>query len=139
MIQLFNRLFEYQYIRFLVVGGTSAAVAFVSRYFLDMFMDFKTAVAISYLFGMLVAFILNKKFVFDANGSNLNQQINRFVQVNLFGMALVWLVSVTLARYVFPALSFTWYADDIAHLIGLACPMISSYFGYRYYTFKQSA
>jgi putative flippase GtrA len=47
----------------------------------------------------------------------------------------VWVVSVGLARLVFPAVGFTWHADDIAHLIGVTIPAVTSYFGHRHFSF----
>ena len=59
-------------------------------------------------------------FVFGASGRSVASEAWRFTLVNLVSMALVWLISVGLARVIaFPAIGFTWYADDIAHFIGV--------------------
>ena len=52
-------------------------------------------------------------------------------------LGFVWAISVGLARIVFPAIAFTWHADDIAHLIGVLAPAATSYLGHRFYTFAR--
>ena len=41
-----------------------------------------------------------------------------------------------LARLAFPAVGFDWLAEDIAHLIGVAIPAVTSYFGHRHFSFS---
>ena len=124
--------------RFLLLGGFSAGVNLVSRYILQPFLGFELAVLIAYIIGMIVAYNLFRIFVFGATGRSVASEAWRFTVVNLFALALVWVLSVGLARFVFPALAFTWHADDIAHLIGVASPAISSWIGHKRYTFKQA-
>lgn len=124
-----------QFFRFLVTGGVAALANLVSRYFLNFFIIFEIAVAIAYLIGMTVAYILARHFVFERSGRSISSEFRRFAIVNLFALALVWGISVGLARGLFPAINFTWHADDIAHLIGVLAPAISSYFGHRFYSF----
>jgi len=52
-------------------------------------------------------------------------------------LGFVWVISVGLARVVFPAIGMTWHADDIAHLIGVLAPAVTSYVGHRFYTFAR--
>ena len=92
--------------------------------------------AITYLFGMLTAYVLARRFVFDASGRSVRSELYRFTLVNLVALAQVWLVSVGLAEWLFPAIDFQWHAYDIAHLIGVASPIVTSYLGHRYYSFR---
>ena len=64
-------------------------------------------------------------------------ELFRFAIVNVFALAQVWLVSVGLARLAFPAIGFAWHAEDIAHLIGVAIPAVTSYFGHRHFSFAK--
>ena len=61
--------------------------------------------------------------------------ILRFVWVNLFGAMLAWAVSSVMARHLLPALGWTFYPFEGAHLCGVAAPAITSYFLHKYYTF----
>lgn len=121
--------------RFLVTGGIAAGVNVVSRYLLNLAMPFEIAVVIAYLFGMVTAYILSRVFVFETSGRRVADEFVRFAIVNAVALVQVWLVSVGLARYVFPSIGFTWFADDIAHVIGVVVPAVTSYLGHRHFSF----
>ena len=57
--------------------------------------------------------------------------------VNIVALGFVWVISVGLARVVFPAIGMTWHANDIAHLIGVLAPAVTSFIGHRFYTFAR--
>jgi putative flippase GtrA len=59
----------------------------------------------------------------------------RFALVNIAAIAQVWIVSVGLARFVFPAAGFTWHAETVAHVIGVAVPVFTSYVGHKRFSF----
>ena len=126
-----------EFLKFLVTGGLAALVNVASRYALNLVMPFEVAVVVAYLIGMTTAYILARLFVFQRSDRSIGSEFRRFTLVNLVALVLVWVISVGLARFVFPALAFTWHADDIAHLIGVLAPAVSSYFGHRLYTFAR--
>lgn len=123
---------------FLLTGGLSAAVNVVSRYLLSTVICYEAAVAIAYMIGMVVAFTLFRRFVFE-QGSNWRGEFLRFTVVNVVGFCLVWVVSVGLVRLVFPAIGFHWHAEDIGHLIGVATPVLTSYYGHKHFSFRRSS
>ena len=45
-------------------------------------------------------------------------------------------VSLVLARWLLPALGVTQHAEAIAHAVGVAVPVVTSYFGHKLATFK---
>jgi putative flippase GtrA len=124
-----------QFLRFLSTGGAAAIVNLLSRYELNKIMSFEAAVALAYLIGMITAYVLARRFVFQASGRSVASEFKRFTIVNVFSLALVWSISIGLAKYLFPVIGFVWHADDIAHFIGVAAPAVVSYFGHRAYTF----
>ena len=128
-------LMSGEFVRFLSTGGFAAAVNLCSRYQLNKVLSFEIAVALSYLFGMVTAYVLARVFVFQASGRSVVAEFKRFAIINVFSLVLVWSISVALARHLFPAIGFRWHADDIAHFIGVAAPAVVSYFGHRAYTF----
>ncbi len=128
-----------QFARFLLTGGLAALANIASRYALNQVMRFETAVALAYLIGMITAYLLAKLFVFQASGRSVASELWRFTVVNMVSLAMVWSISVALARKVFPAVGFLWRPEDVAHIIGVLAPAVVSYFGHRFYTFAVRA
>ena len=125
-----------QFLRFLSTGGVAAIVNLLSRYELNKTMSFGAAVVLAYLVGMITAYVLARRFVFQSSGRSVASELKRFTIVNVFSLVLVWSISIGLAKYLFPAIGFVWHPDDIAHFIGVAAPAAASYFGHRAYTFS---
>lgn len=124
-----------RFARFLLTGGFAAGVNVVSRYFLSMTMDFRWAVAIAYLCGMTTAWVLSRLFVFEQTGRSRASEYVRFTIVNVAAVAQVWVMSVGLAEYVFPAIGFVWHPYEVAHVIGVAIPVFTSYLGHKHFSF----
>ncbi|GHD61801.1 hypothetical protein GCM10017083_49660 [Thalassobaculum fulvum] len=123
--------------RFLVTGGVAAGVNVGTRWLLSHAMVYEVAVAVAYLVGMATAYALTRLFVFERSGRAMVDEAVRFAIVNMVALAQVWVVSVGLARLAFPAVGFAWHAEDIAHLIGVAIPAVTSYFGHRHFSFAK--
>jgi len=128
-----------RFILFLGAGGAAAVVNILSRIVLNWAMPYEIAIVVAYLIGMTTAYLLNKRFVFAASGRNVTSEYLRFALVNLAAVAQVWIVSVGLARYVFPAAGFAWHAETVAHVIGVAVPVFTSYLGHKHFSFAAKA
>lgn len=126
-----------QFLRFLAAGGTSAVINAATRWLLNLVVPFELAVALAYLVGMAVAFGLMRRFVFNAEAGAAAGQFGRFALVNAWSFAQVWLVSVGLARLIFPWIGMRWQPETIAHLIGLGTLAITSYLAHRYFSFRR--
>lgn len=126
-----------EFSRFLLVGGFAAAVNFGSRLVLSdvLSMGYGWAVFVAYLVGMLTAWLLSRLFVFAPSGKHPAHELLYFTLVNIAALAQVWLISVGLAEYLFPAVDFRFHPEAIAHAVGLAVPAVTSYFGHKYFSF----
>jgi putative flippase GtrA len=131
-----NRTEGRRIVRFLLTGGIAAVVNVVSRWLLSFAILYELAVAVAYLIGMTTAFILARLYVFESSKNALHYQYFRFGVVNLFAFAQVWLVSVGLARFVFPAIGLVWHPETVAHVIGVASPIATSYMGHKHFSFR---
>ena len=120
---------------FLFAGGTAALVNILSRVAFNLLMPYEVAIVVAYLCGMTTAYLLNKRFVFASSGRGVASEYTRFALVNLAAVAQVWIVSVGLARMVFPAISFIWHAETVAHVIGVMIPVFTSYMGHKHFSF----
>lgn len=124
-----------RFIRFLAVGGFAAVVNVAARYLLNFFMGYSAAIVLAYLVGMLTAFVLSKRLVFERSSLDTRWQLVRFGLVNVAAVVQVWAVSVGLAEWVFPRMGIETYRYDIAHAIGVAVPAVTSYLGHKHYSF----
>ncbi len=128
---------RHRFVRFLAVGGFAAAVNVTIRYLLNLIMSYSAAIVLAYLAGMLTAFVLSKWLVFERSSLGTRTELIRFGLVNLAAIAQVWVVSVGLAEWLFPTLGIQSYRYDIAHIIGVAVPVVTSYLGHRHYSFAR--
>jgi putative flippase GtrA len=125
-----------QFLVFLLTGGTAAAVNVGSRIVYGLWVDFSSAVILAYITGMVVAFVLAKLFVFKESQQSVPRSAAIFVLVNLVAVAQTWLISMGLAYYILPSLGVTSFVQDIAHAVGVAAPVFTSYLGHKYLSFR---
>jgi putative flippase GtrA len=125
-----------EFLRFLVAGGIAAGANFGSRFVFSMFLNYGFAVFFAYLVGMLVAFLLMRGHVFDAKGGSLSAQVMKFVGVNVVAVLQTLVISLALARWLLPSFGIVEHAEALAHLVGVLVPVVSSYFGHKFFTFQ---
>ena len=138
-IPLPSRSETERFFRFAITGGAAAVVNVFSRFGLSHVMRFEFAVALAYLIGMVVAFLLACRFVFPTQHISLGGAFTRFASVNMLSLAQVWLVSVGLAVLLFPRIGFHWHPETTAHIVGVASPVIISYYAHKHFSFKTHA
>lgn len=123
-----------QFALFALVGGLAGAVNVSVRWLLNYVMPFELAIVIAFTVALCVAFLLNRQLVFQKTGPT-RQQFLRFLAVNLLALGQVWVISVALARWVFPSAHFNWHPETVAHAIGVASPVVTSYFAHKHFSF----
>lgn len=111
-------------------------VNFGSRLVLSVFMPFVPAIIVAYAIGMCTAFALNRLMVFSSPENSIGSQMGWFVAVNLAAVMQTVLISLLLARLVFPWAGMTFHPESVAHAIGIAVPVITSYYGHKHLSFK---
>ena len=125
-----------QFVAFLVTGGLAAAVNFGSRILYNQWMGFSPAIVLAYITGMITAFVLAKLFVFRDSQRSLHQSALYFVLVNGVAVLQTWAISVLLADWLLPALGVRQYVHEVAHAVGVAVPVFTSYLGHKHLSFK---
>ncbi len=133
MIQQFM---SRQFLTFLLTGGTAAAVNFGSRIVYSFWFSFSTAVILAYLTGMVTAFVLAKLFVFKDTEQSVHRSALFFMLVNVVAVLQTWGISVVLAFHVLPAIGVEHFVDEVAHAVGVAVPVFSSYWGHKRWSFR---
>jgi putative flippase GtrA len=122
--------------RFLAAGGVAAAANFGSRFLFSLWLRYEWAIVLAYIVGMTVAFLLMRRYVFNASGRPAARQIAIFAAVNLLALLQTLLVSIALVRWVLPYLGVVSRTEAIAHFVGVLVPVVTSYIGHRMFTFK---
>lgn len=131
------RLFwSRQFGAFLLTGGVAAVVNFGSRILYSRAVDFSSAILLAYLSGMVTAFVLARTFVFVDSRQSLGRSGMLFVLVNLVALLQTWTISLGLAHYLFPSLGVSRFAEEMAHAVGIAVPVVTSYLGHKYWSFR---
>ncbi len=125
-----------QFLGFLAVGGTAAFLHWLARIVLSHWLSFAMAVLLSYGVGMLVAFILNRLFIFPTSNKPMATQARDFVMVNLPFLPVVWLASILLERGL-RALGMVLYTQALAHAMAVAIPMLATFLLYKFFAFKE--
>jgi putative flippase GtrA len=125
-----------QFLVFLLTGGTAAAVNFGSRILYSRWLDFSAAVIVAYVTGMVTAFVLAKLFVFKDSKQAVHRSIVFFILVNLVAVLQTWAISMGLAYYLLPSMGVTAFVPEIAHAVGVAVPVFTSYIGHKRWSFR---
>lgn len=124
-----------QFARFLVAGGLAAGSNFGSRFVFSIFLPYSVSIVFAYLVGMVVAFLLMRGHVFDARNGPVLPQVVKFTTINALAVLQTLVISLLLASWL-----SRWVNVDqpeaLAHLIGVLVPVVTSYFGHKYLTFR---
>jgi putative flippase GtrA len=121
---------------FVVAGGIAAVVNFGSRILFSLWIPYVPAILLAYCVGMLTAFIINRQYVFATSDRPLHHQVWWFTAVNVAAVIQTVVISVLFDRWLFPATGMIWHPESVAHAIGLAVPVFTSYVGHKYLTFR---
>ncbi|EKT4098563.1 GtrA family protein [Stenotrophomonas maltophilia] len=125
-----------QFVMFVVAGGLAAGVNFGSRIVISQWLHYVPSIVIAYCLGMITAFTLNKLFVFNQASNRLHHQMLWFTLINLAAVAQTVAISLLLARWLLPALGWDFHNETVAHAVGVAVPVITSYIGHKRLSFR---
>jgi len=125
-----------RFLKFLAVGGFAAAVNFFSRIEFSHYMRYSVAIVLAYLLGMVTAFVFNRLLVFRHTSNALVAQVSWFAAVNAFALLQTLAISLILVKWVLPGMGWNWQPELVAHAIGVAAPVITSYFGHKRLSFR---
>jgi putative flippase GtrA len=138
MIKIRRQFEPLRFLRFLAAGGIAASTNILVRWLLSFVMVYEAAIACSYLTGMAAAFLLMRRLVFAPGSGTIFGQFGRFAMVNAVSFSQVWLISVGLARIVFPAIGLVWQSETVAHIIGVLSPAVTSYLLHKQFSFART-
>lgn len=125
-----------QFILFLITGGIAALVNVASRIGLSQVLDFELAILAAYGIGMIMAYVLARRFVFLNSKQSVKKSFAAFALINLAAVLQTWLVSIGVRNWLLPVLGTAALVDLISHSFGVITPVITSFFGHKYVSFR---
>ena len=125
-----------QFLLFLFTGGIAALVNVGSRIFYNIWLSFSSSIILAYLTGMVTAFVLAKWLVFQESHQPLHRSALFFILVNMLAILQTWVISIGLADYALPFFGISFFVKEVAHLIGVAVPVFTSYLGHKHFSFR---
>ena len=129
-----------QFLSFIVCGGIAALANIVSRIVFSLWMNYSLAIVFAYIVGMITAFILFRVIVFseknDSYKFNVLTQILWYLFVNAIALLQTWAISIILYNVILPYFKYWFYPDTTAHIVGVMVPVVTSYIGHKFLTFR---
>ena len=125
-----KKIFSYQPIRFLFVGGLNTIVGYgVYALLIYIGVNYLVANTISTVIGIVHSYLWNRFFTFKSKNKAL-KEITKFISV----YAVSYLIGMCTLFIFKDKLNISAY---IAGLINLVITTLISYFGHKYYSFKK--
>jgi len=125
-----------QFARFLLVGGVALVCHWLSRFAFNAFVSYGWAIVLAYGVGILVAFVLNKIYVFPFSGRSLNFEIFFFFLVNIAAFPFVWIIAYALGEWVLADRMPRELALAIAHGFAITLPVFANFALHKFITFR---
>lgn len=125
-----------QFGRFLLVGGVALVCHWLSRFAFNVFVSYAWAIVLAYLVGILVAFTLNKIYVFPYSRRSLNFEMFFFFLVNIAAFPVVWAVAYLLGERVLAPIVPREVALALAHGFAITLPVFVNYALHKLVTFR---
>jgi putative flippase GtrA len=134
---IFSKVKWKQFIKFVFVSGCSAIFNLIFRYIFNFWVNYSFSIFFAYIISTTIAFIFDKIFVFNKAKQHIRKQIFFFILVNLCGLALTLIIS-NLFVFLFEKIGFYYFMHEIAHFMGLGSTSFTSYFGHKYFSFRNN-
>jgi len=144
LIEFLKKPSIVQFTKYIIYAGLATLVNLVGRFIFSetMHLPFNVAVTSAYLIGMLVNFLLNKKYTFAQGPRAWSQEIRSFTVLALLGLLLTnifSLFSLYLLGKVFIMMDLavsTTILETSAHAIAVGLVAIYSFLGHKFFTFQ---
>jgi len=123
-----------QFVCFVGVGISAMLLHWLARIILSMWLPFSIAVIIAYFFGIVIAYELNKKFVFFVQDVSA-RYFKNFALVNLAFLPIVWLMSISI-NVVLIDYGIDYHTEKISHGIAICIPPFLTFLIYKFKVFN---
>lgn len=118
-----------------MASGIAALVNFLTRIVFNIWLSFELSVVLAFFAGLTTAYALTRFFVFNAQKVSIVSSGIKFTIVNIVALFQTYFISVYLYYWMENNIDFI-FNREFAHLVGISCPVITSYIGHKYYSFR---
>ena len=125
-----------QVARFLLLGGTAAAINWLVRFPLALVLPGEVAILVAYFIGMSAGFLLYRAYVFPGSVDSLPRQVAVFLAVNLVGAVVVLAITQALLAWIAVDLAPTTIREGFAHGVAIGIGAVVNFFGHKLLTFR---
>lgn len=132
---------------FLLCSGCAAFVNLAVGYFLyaqagfDGVFSYPVSVAIAFVSGMGVSYLLNRRFTYPPSGRSRRDEMLDFLFVSLFGLlittSLAQLFRVQIGSWITPDLPAGLTAESLAHIGAVGLTALYSFFAHKLISFRK--
>lgn len=126
-------------IAFFLVAVAGSSVNFISRMLYGKFLPFNISIIPAYLTGMIIGFVLTKRFAFNAKASgNTRREMVKFLIISLIALAVTYIVAVSMLyilSFYLPHFSL-FMRETLAHVTGMGFSFITNFVGHKLFTFR---
>jgi energy-coupling factor transport system substrate-specific component len=124
-------------IRFIIAGGSAAAVNWLIRFPFSLVMPYTTALIAAQAVGWAYGFVIYRNWAFNgAKRRGLASALRDFMIVNAAGAATTILIAISLKAGLLAALVPITIAEAMAHACGIAVGAVVNYLGHKHLTFR---
>ncbi len=136
---LLNKLLSVEIICYFLLAGVAASVNFTSRFIYDLFLDFRYSVVFAYSSGMLVSFVLSKRYIFSVRESGrTHTEFIKFTLTATVGLIVTCFVSVGMLGFIHSRTHLHEGEKVISHICGIGAGFIANYFGHKFFSFRET-
>ncbi len=127
--------FDRPVVRFLVCGGSAAAINWLARIAFSLLFSFAASVLLAYVVGLVAGFVLYRGVVWKRPDVSVSVQLLRFLAVNAGGAVVVLIVSIGLTKVGLLVSGDTPLVESLAHGCAIALGAVANYLGHSRFTF----
>lgn len=129
---------QKEFARYFISGCTATVMNLTAVWVSRQFTSYEVAVFIGALAGTITSYLLAKLFVFKADKKRFDHsEIIRFLSVHAVVTFQIWLVSVSLDRWLLPIYWSGDFREALASFIGVGSVVFTGFILHRKLTFRQ--
>ena len=135
-----NQLLSTQFLRFVLANSFAAGINIVTRFLGSLVMFDAWAVVAGFCTGLSTSYLLCRGFVFQTVRRASMAEVLRFTIINLFALALTWLVYHLSLHWLVSAQIGSATNQTLrtgAHALGVSAPVLFSFVAQKTFTFRQ--